>query len=261
MKFKTFQLIIDSKFPQKSDIYNIPVKGLSVFHKGVELFEIENQILKDRFLFMSCQYDNAELYTDTVWNEDAKKKEQNPRRKNQIECRKQLFVCYDTDKQLLYMSDMAQRGFLKKYISEILNKDVEIKNIIHSLEDFENAVRTLKRATFIQARNLMNVVEDSMFERTANIYGLNAPERLLLKADCGNSPISEVKHSLRRLQRKKNSGEFESIIIVGEDDSGIEHSFDFSSIIQSIEISAIKDENGHYDPQEVQSLLLTKIRW
>lgn len=107
-------------------------------------------ILEERFLWMSCRFDNAELYTDHVWNSESKQKENNPRKKSQIECRKQLFVCYDIEKCLLYISDMQKRAFLSNYLEEILGKDVKIKNILKSIEDFQNIVKTLKRVTFIQ---------------------------------------------------------------------------------------------------------------
>lgn len=158
------------------------------------------------------------------------------------------------------MSNMDKRPFLKKYISDSLNKTAEIKNIIHSLEDFENAVKIIKSATFIQMRNIMNTAPNSIFARTANIFGLDAPERLYLKADCGGSPIENVKQMLRSFKNKRHNGEFDNIIIVGEDDAGVEHSFDFSSIIQSVGISPSKNENGHYNSDDVQNLLLIEIR-
>ena len=39
-------------------------------------------ILEERFLWMSCRFDNAELYTDHVWNSESKQKENNPRKLN-----------------------------------------------------------------------------------------------------------------------------------------------------------------------------------
>lgn len=80
MKFKTFQLIIDGHSPQNQDIIKISNQGNEIFHQGSELFEIEKSIIEDRFLWLSCQYDNSELYNEEVWNEDENKKEDNPRK-------------------------------------------------------------------------------------------------------------------------------------------------------------------------------------
>lgn len=260
MTFKTFQLIVDGKSLCKADMQKICDQGNRIYSYKFELYEVEMCILEERFLWMSCRFDNAELYTDHVWNSESKQKENNPRKKSQIECRKQLFVCYDIEKCLLYISDMQKRAFLSNYLEEILGKDVKIKNILKSIEDFQNIVKTLKRVTFIQQRNIMNITPDSIFDQVANIYGFDAPERMYIKVDYGNTPISKMKSFIQKLKIKRNVGEFENIIIVGEDDYGIEHSFNFSSIIKSILININKNENGHYSEKEVIKLLLLEIR-
>lgn len=260
MKFKTFQLIINDQDPTKEDIEFVAKSGILVYHHASNVFEISKSIFEDRFLWMSCEFDNDEIYNQMVLNEKTEKKEKNPRNKSQIECRYQLFVCYDSKEKLLYMNLMDKRNFLMKYLSDTLHKEVKIKNIISSLEDFQNAVKYIKKATFIQKRNLVNSSPNSIFTQTTNIYGLDAPENLLIKADYGNTPVGIIKNILQDFQTRKNKDEFESIIIVGEDDCGIEHSFDFSSIIKSIEIKTVKNQNGHFDSDEIRNLLLNEIR-
>lgn len=259
MKFKTFQLIIGGLLPTKADMKKVVDIGQGIFRPGVELFEVERAMLNNRFFWMSCQYDNAELYTDHVWNEDAKCKEINPRTKAQIECRQQLFVCYDTETGLLYMSNMDKRSFLKTYLSETLAAEVEIKNIIKSLDEFQRTVKWLKSARFVQAKNLFTINPGSIFNRTADIYGLDAPDHLMLRLDYDATPIALVKATLKTLGDKLHRGEFESVIIIGENDDGAEQSFDFSSMIESITIAVQKDGNGHFDAQEVQTALLKKL--
>ena len=53
---------------------------------------------------------------------------------------------------------------------------------------------------------------------------------------------------------------YSNTVVIGCDDEGVEQTFDFSSVMKRIEISPQKDENEHYDPQEVQRLLLTELR-
>jgi len=260
VQFKTFQLFINSDFPKLYDLANVADHGTTIFFDNVEFYEIEKSILEKRFFWMYCQYDNSKLYTDTVWNKITEKEENNPRKKTQIECRNQLFVCYDMKKCLLYLNDITRRPFLKRYLHETLNKEVEIKNIIHSLEDFERSVQTIRNATFIQVRNIANSAPSSLFSQTANIYGFDAPESMQLKVDCGNQPIRKMVNSLRGFKRRNETGEFERVVVVGMDDSGIEKSFDFSSMIESVKIHADRDENQHFDPDEVRRLILNEIR-
>lgn len=260
MKFKTFQLIIGTDHPTNADLLKVVEYGPQVFRHGEELFEIEKSLDENRFFWMSCRFDNAEIYSDHVWNSESEEFEGNPRAKSQIECRKQLFICFDSRDKLLYMSDMQKRPFLKRYLNHILQKDVAIKNIIHSIEDFQERVRILKSATFIQMNNIMNQVPQSIFKQTADIYGLDAPAKITLKVDYGSSPVGVVRTAIQNYKQKLDSSEFERVILVGEDDSGLEHSFDFSSIIQSLDLQLEKDENGHFDSSEVNHLLLNIIR-
>lgn len=58
----------------------------------------------------------------------------------------------------------------------------------------------------------------------------------------------------------RHRNEFENVIIIGGDDEGVEHTFDFSSVLKHITITPQKDENEHFDPLEVRTLLLKELR-
>ncbi len=260
MNFKTFQLIIDDGNPTQEDLAKVVEYGYHIFSSGSDLFDIENSIEEERFFWMSCQFDDTEIYNDYVWNSELDTREGNPRAKNQIEFRQQLFVCYDLQSKLLYMSNISKRKFLKNYLHEVLQKDVVIKSIIKSIEEFEQVIKVVKHAKFTQVNNIMNQVPESIFKQTANIYGLDMPDRLTLKVDFGNTPIGAVRTAIRRYKQRLDSSEFESVVLVGEDESGLEHSFNFSSMVHSISIQAEKNSNGHFDNHTVKQLLLNKIR-
>ena len=58
----------------------------------------------------------------------------------------------------------------------------------------------------------------------------------------------------------RHKDEFENVIIIGSDDAGVEHTFDFSSVLKHLIIFPSKDENEHFDPAEVRNLLLRELR-
>ena len=68
-----------------------------------------------------------------------------------------------------------------------------------------------------------------------------------------------MKNVLRKY-RNKRGGEIEEVIIVGQDNQGVKHSFDFNSIVRSIAIDVDKNSNGHYLNEDVQKSLLHQIR-
>lgn len=151
MKFKNCQLIIGGDTPSKENIKNIYKSEQQVVKDyNNDWYEINKEFVDDRFLFMYCEYDNAELYNDTVLNGENDAKETNPRSKSQVELRKQLFICYDVHTNLLYINNLEKRGFIKYYISVIFNKKVDIKNIYSSLEDFQSTVKIIQKFKFVQ---------------------------------------------------------------------------------------------------------------
>ena len=58
---------------------------------------------------------------------------------------------------------------------------------------------------------------------------------------------------------KRESGEFEDVIVVGMDDNGLESTFNFSTLISSVEINVIKDDDYRYEPSIVKTLLVNQF--
>ncbi|MDK2802659.1 MAG: hypothetical protein KFW09_04700 [Oscillospiraceae bacterium] len=261
MKFKNFQLIIGDSIPKKSDIENICKIGKKIIKEyKYDWYEVNKQIIEDRFLWLYYEYDNAHSYNEDVLNGESDSKEPNPKTKTQVELRKQLFVCYDIDNNMLYTNKTDKKSFVKYYISDTLQKNVEIKNIYTTLDDFQNSVNLIKTLKFVQNRNLFNTNNDSIFNQQANIYGLDLPEKITVKVDYGNTLIDKYKNKLQDLNKKKKASEFQSITLIGVDDNNVEKSFDFSSMIESIELQISKDDNLRYNNEDVIRELLNRLR-
>lgn len=261
MKFKNFQLIIDSSNPTKDDMKKISEIGLNIDKTyGDYLYEVEKEFLEDRFLWLSCIYDNTKVYNENIINNETDEKEANPRSKSQVELRKQLFICYDLDKATLYINDLEKCGFAMHYIKNTLQKDVEIKKIFKSLEEFEKIIKTIKSVKYVQKDNLSNRMNDSLFNQERNIFGMDLPDKITISLDFNNRLIRNFKNISQTFKKGKDVGEFEDIVIVGFDDNDMEHKFDFNNMITSIEIDILKNENGMYDKNTIKTIFLNEIR-
>lgn len=64
---------------------------------------------------------------------------------------------------------------------------------------------------------------------------------------------------MQELKQKRDQGLFTDIIVIGEDDFGIEQSFDFRSVIKNIEINVNKNEDDRYNDKEVEDRFFEKI--
>ncbi len=261
MKFRNFQLIINNQYPTQKDINKICTYGLNYIKDyGTDWYEVDKYFIEDRFLWLYCQYDNATIYNENILDGEKDEKRKNPRGKFQVELKRQLFICYDMQTKLFYINNIDKRGFARYYFSDTLQKDIIIKNIYTSLEEFQNSVTSIKQLKFVQERNIMNLLPNSVFTQQANIFGLDMPDKITMQVDYGNTPIEQAKNALQNFKKWKVEGNFESIILVGIDDKEVEQSFDFSSLIKTIEIDVPKNENGRYNPDFAKTELLNRIR-
>ena len=254
-------IIIEGHSSIYDDVKKIISFGKNKYEHNNEVFLIEKKIVDNRYLWMYCQYENSKLYGEIVLDTEKEKQHKNTRKKNEIELRKQLFLILDTESHLLYLSDIAKKGAIKTYFSEELQADIIIKNLYSSLDEFQKSVKILKKLKFTQYRNISNTLDkESIFMQQANELGLDMPEKIMMQIEYPNTFIGDLKNGIQILKKKKDQGYFNDIILIGEDDFGIEQSFDFTSVIKNIEIAVRKNEDDRYDENEVERSFFEKIR-
>lgn len=257
MRFHNYQMIIDGvRAFNKNDAIDFMKKKKGAFRDRAFFYIIEVEFIDERYLWIACDYDNANKFNSFVVDRNTYEKTPNPRKKSQVEPRQQFFALYDTTRQFLYLSDIGKRAFLSKYIRDILQKEIDIKAIYSSVDEFCNHIKTLKELRFVQVDNLISR-ESQPFKVAIDILGLDV-EELQVKIGLGNVPVSKGHSTLRKLQQTRD--QYERIVVVGRDDKGVEQSFDYSSILKHIEVHMGKDEDEHYEANEVKSKLLQELR-
>ncbi len=259
MKFHAELLYINDQFPDILTFRKLQDVGRKLYPNGTYLYSVEHELIADRFYWMYFQYDNAKLYSDKVIDTEDNSVKENPRPKSQVEPRMQLFACYDLENHILYVSDYSKKATITDYISEMLQKSAQTKNVLRSVDEFLNVVTQLRSVCFTQKRTLFTSKEDSIFKKQANLYGLDLPEKSKIRLDYGATPIGSAKNALRDWKMKRESGEFEDVIVVGMDDNGFENTFNFSTLISSVEINVIKDDDYRYEPNIVKTLLINQL--
>ena len=260
MRFGTFLLRIGgTRDAELDDLKRVCDIGPKTFQPDGQknLYVIDTCIIDERFFWLACDYDDAVSFRDYVVNQDTGELEPNPRNKSQVEPRQQFFACYDTHTHFLYINDLTRRKTLKDYLSYALQKEFEINNVYASVDEFCNHIKSIRGFRYTQVRNLFSQNGD-IFNQVSDLWGLDTTERIQMKITYGDIPVHTGRALIDRFHRDKN--QFEDVIIIGCDDAGVEQTFDFSSVIKRVEIFPRKDENEHYDPPEIQQLLLAELR-
>lgn len=255
MKFSSMLLYINDRLPMESDWRQLKTIGRKLYWKNHNLHVVEQDFIADRFYWMYYQYDNARLYSDHVVDINDDSVKNNPRPKNQVEMRNQLFACYDMQTGKLYLSDYQKKSVVTSYIEEMLQASVYIKNVFTSIDDFLAVVTRLRSVSFTQSDTFFNRADDSIFRKQASIYGLDMPARSKVKLDYGDTPIGAIKKAMRDWKSKRDSSVFEEVSIIGVDDEGFEKTFDFVTMVSSVEINVIKNDDFRYDAELVKEQL------
>ncbi|PDX76123.1 hypothetical protein [Faecalibacterium prausnitzii] len=257
MRFHSYEMWINStdKF-SKQDMRDAVSKANTKFQDGDMLYLIQLEILEERFLWLACDYENMKKYSPSVLNHDSFEVESNPRGKEQVELRQQVFALYDTKKQILYISDVSRRPFIANYLQHTLQKEITVKAIYSSVDDFCEVVKIIKGLRFKQVDNMITRQND-IFKETISKTGLDVKE-VQIKIGFGDTPVKDARSLLEWIHRERDA--FERVIVVGVDDNDIEQTFDYSSILKHVELHLNKDENEHYDASEVKSELLKELR-
>lgn len=261
MKFCNFLLRVDGTREASMDDFQQVLKvGLRTYKPDRQkyLYSIEMDIIEGRYFWMACDYDDAVRFRDYVINKETGEKEPNPRSKEQIEPRQQFFACYDCNTHFLYLNDLTRRSFLQQYLSETLQKDFQINNIYTSVDEFCSKIKTIRGFQYTQVDNLFGRSSD-LFAQVGNIWGQDLPSKIQLKVAYGDIPVHGGGRQIIDVF-SRHKGEFENVVIIGSDDAGVEHTFDFSSVLKHLVISPVKDENEHFDPTEVRNLLWRELR-
>ena len=158
-------------------------------------------------------------------------------------------------------SKSMERVAVDRHETIILIAITEDRNLSLSKILLERALPNYKFLTANTNFNAINTLigrEISLVLLDADYGGLDIPNKLQLKVSYGETPVHLGRALIDKLHHHRD--EYEQIIVIGANDEGIEQTFDFSSVIERIEIDARKDATEHYDPQEVKVALLAKLR-
>lgn len=95
MKFSAILLYVDDEFPKIETFHRLLEIGNKRYRKGNYFYTVEQEIIDNQFYWMYFQYDNENLYAQKVIDIIDDSEKSNPRPKNQVEMRFQLFAFYD----------------------------------------------------------------------------------------------------------------------------------------------------------------------
>lgn len=140
---------------------------------------------------------------------------------------------------------------MQDYIEDMLQKDVYIKNIYKSMEEFYKNITCIKNISFIQVENIFKKNND-IYDGYNNIFGLDYPSSMYFKADYNKSKITDsLKKCLENMVNCNSEGRIENLVVTGFNDDEVEEIFKIDKYTNNVKINVSTDDNGLYDKEEV----------
>lgn len=255
--FTVQHLLIDDEFPSRDEFKDIE-KSFQYLKNGLAntIYYTVYTELTSKYFWLDIRYGSPNPRPDKVLNISNLSDEENPRTNNMVEQKQQLFVLYDFKYGLLYLSSFKQKGFLVELLKEKIGKNVIIKDIYKSIDDFYKIISSIERISFTSLKRDLFSKFGGVNKILSDNYGMEEPEEFYIEAKYHRPINVAMKNVIKGLNEDKG---IDRIIIRGLDDQGFEKIFNSGTFVQKVSFSLDKNENGLWSGVVVKANLLDKL--
>lgn len=260
ISFSAHQLIVGTKNANFDVLRGTLSKGEDHFKYDDTHYQITKLICNNnRFFWMYAGYGKPLPRTKKVIDTKSNEFEENPRKPSQIEPNRQIFCLYDIKSEILYLSNHQKKKFFETYLKSKINHEVIVKNFYVNPDQFAARIKNIDSVRLITSKNLFSQATD-VFSEAKNIFGLGEPEEFIIQTRFKNaSTTSGFIKILKNFAKQKQTGEINSLVCKGRDEKNIEVIFNIDYIIDKINVTSCKNEQGLFENEAIKNALISKI--
>lgn len=258
--FTSFQVVVDGEFPTIEDFDILCSKALKKYDREGVHYKIENKLDNNNdFYWMYAIYGNPLPYSDQVYDTLSQVTKENPRKQSDAELRNQFFGLYDFRSKLLYLSNSQKKGFFEIYCKTYIGKEVTIKRVYKSAEEFLSIAKKISDIRLVSLRSIFTS-KSGLFDEVDNLFGLGEPEQFKVDVSFGKvDKTSLFEQVLKKWRDKFHDCQIEQLVCVGYDERDIEVVFNTESFMNKIEVKQNKNAMGMFEQLEVRDALLAQV--
>lgn len=257
LSFTAQEVYFNDAPPKREDFEEIEeiFHGHKQYEDNLIYYTISTK-LTDTYFWLSASYGSPNPRPTEILNTDDFSTSANPRNSNEVEQREQLFLIITFCDSSMYISNIRQKGFIKKLFEEKLKKNVIIKDIFKSIEEFYNVIRQIDKICFTsKKRDLFSKIGD-INQVLSDNYGMEEPDEFSVEAKYSRPLTSRIRNTIKKLMR---DDQLKKIIIKGRDDDNFEKVFNNDTFTQKLIICLEKSENGLFNDIMVRDAVLDKL--
>jgi hypothetical protein len=261
--FSTHQLLINNLDPSEQ-LLNIAFQfkpTAEVFNdKEKVYYEIETDVIDNRFYWLSAHYGSSLPRSTTVYNSETKETQENPRQATQAETNKQLFALYDTQNKIFFISNSKKRGTLEEYLFAKIRQPIAIKNFYSDSETFIRTLKTVSQIRLVSKHSLFASTND-IFSESGNVTGLGAPDKLTLEVNYKEASKTDgFVGFLKNKLKEKEEGKIDFLYCAGKGEDGFGVIFNTETFTKKISFETNKNSNGLFIAGEIKAQLMVHIK-
>ncbi|MBQ8785342.1 MAG: hypothetical protein IJZ59_04790 [Alphaproteobacteria bacterium] len=250
-------LLIDDEIPSKNEFKSIEKTFPYIKqHPNNPTYYTINTELTKKYFWLYARYGSPNPRPDNVLNIANFENEKNPRTENMVEQKQQLFVLYDLEDNLLYLSNIKQKGFIADLLKEKIEKEVSIKDIYKDIDEFYKIISSVEKISFTSVKRDLFSKFNNLNQVLADNYGMEEPEEFSIEAKYHRPLSQKIKNAINGL---RNDEGIDKVIIRGLDDQGFDKIFNSGTFVQKISFTLDKNENGLWSDIEVKAKILEKL--
>lgn len=258
MEFSSLQLYINDSFARQEDFKCFENEFIYFYDKNETYHTIRTQ-LKNQYFWLYSKYGKPSPHSEEVLNINDFSLDENPRKKNQVEQTSQLFIIFDFDKDILYISNIQQKTFIESIFTDKMENDIMIKNIFKNIDEFYNSIKQIDKITFSSLKRNLFSKDGFLQDNLKDNYCMEEPEEFTIEAVYKQNLSSKLRNTIAKIREEKQRNNIKKIIIQGLDDQGFTKIFNEGNFIDKIFIDLKPDETGMFNEKDVQSLIINKL--
>ncbi len=259
VSFSSFELIAGDEVPDKAYLDNAFAQDSHEVNHGDSSHIINCKVIEDRFYWLYSNFGKTMPHPHIVVDSQLFTKHQNLRTENQFEPTKQLFAIYDIQSTLFYISNLLQKKFIEHFLKDVAGKEVVIKEVYKTVNDFIEAIQSISKIQFTGSRDLINQNSD-LHQRVRNVYGYDEPDHFSIEARWERPMSDRLKDTLRGFAQHQKDGDIKTLVCIGKDDRGLSTVFNTNSFIKKIDIPIQRDEQSLFPPDVVENQIILKLK-
>lgn len=260
--FSIWKMYVKSN--KRGETWILPTKEyftnvISEFKRIKSKFHKIEKVDGEHYTFIVVNSGDIEPRDEFVVNIDSTAVRENPRKKNEVELTKQVFIYYDFLTNLLYISGVRHKKLFEDVLDLKSDEDILIKGIYEDKETFLQLIKSVEEISFKSEGNLFAMLSDK--RRTLyDFFETNELEDFTLDLKLKGISKEKIIKFLKSILREQENQGVSYLMIRGKDESNFEYVYNSNSFIKKITILSDKQENYKFNSNAVLLTLREKIR-